>query len=132
MYQCMERKRTYNCNELQKLTPSNIREKNLMSRQQQHNVFNKNEIRVILKLFLTFTTRKNFVFIPQFRKQKPSLVSWFSRWVRKTVSWKIKNASYFLNHDTLIRTLSYALPFVFMLEMDPKNIFSYQCGIELY
>ena len=68
------KKKTYNCNELQKLTPSNIREKNLMSRLHQHNVFNKNEIRVLLKLFLTFTTRKNFVFIPRFRKQKPSLV----------------------------------------------------------
>ena len=37
--------------------------------------FNKNEIRIILKLFLTLTARKNFAYVPQFRKQKPSLVS---------------------------------------------------------
>ena len=60
-----------------KLAPINIREKNLMSRQQQHNCFNKNEIRIILKSFLTLTARKNFAFIPWFRKQKPSLVSRF-------------------------------------------------------
>ena len=56
-------------------TDSNyITEKNLMSRQQQHNCFNKNEVCIILKLFLTLTARKNFVFAPRFRKQKPSLV----------------------------------------------------------
>ena len=43
-----------------------------MSRQQQHNCFNKNEIRIILKSFLTLTARKNFVFVPLFRKEKPS------------------------------------------------------------
>ena len=63
--------RTYNRNELQKLTLINIREKNLMSKQQQHNCFNKNEIHIILKSFLALTARKNFVSVPRFRKQKP-------------------------------------------------------------
>ena len=46
-----------------------------MSKQQQDNCFNENEMRIILKLFLTLTSRKNFVFVPQFRKQNPSLLS---------------------------------------------------------
>ena len=46
-----------------------------MSRQQQHHCFNKNELCIILKLFLTLTAGKNFVFVPGFKKQKPSLVS---------------------------------------------------------
>ena len=63
VYRCtVIRKRTCNWNKLQKLTPVNVREKNLMSRWQQHNCFNKNEICIILKSFLTLTARKNFVF----------------------------------------------------------------------
>ena len=46
-------------NKLQKPTPSNIREKNLMSRQHQHNCFNKTERRIVLKSFLPLTARKN-------------------------------------------------------------------------
>ena len=61
-----------------------------MSKQQQHNCFNKNEIHIILKSFLALTARKNFVPVPWFRKQKP-LVSWFSGLVGKTTSWKMKN-----------------------------------------
>ena len=82
----------------------NIRENNVLSRQEQRDCFNKNQIQIILKLLLTLTARKNFVSVPRFRKQKP-LVSWFSGLVGKTVSWKMKNAAYFSNHDTLIRTL---------------------------
>ena len=57
------KKNNINWYELQKLTPINIREKNLMSRQQQHNCFNKNEIRIILKSFLTLKeSMKEFYF----------------------------------------------------------------------
>ena len=37
------------------MTPINVREKNLISRQQQNNCFNKNEISIVLKSFLTLT-----------------------------------------------------------------------------
>ena len=40
------------------------------------------------------------------------LVSWFFGLVGKTASWKIKNASYFLNHDALIRTLKEVIKLV--------------------
>ena len=60
---------------------------------------------IILKSFLTLTARKNFVSVPWFTKQKRSLVLSFFVLVGKTVLWKMKNASYFLNHNMLIRTL---------------------------
>ena len=50
-----------------------------MSREQQRNCFNKkNNICIILKSFVTLTARKNYVFVPWFRKQKPPLVLQFS------------------------------------------------------
>ena len=42
-----------------------------MLRQHQHICFNENEIHIIVTLFLTLKARKNFVFIPRLRKQKP-------------------------------------------------------------
>ena len=52
------KKKDIKLNELQKLSPINIREKNLISRQQQYNCFNKNEIRIMFKSFLTLAARK--------------------------------------------------------------------------
>ena len=48
-----------------------------MSRQHQHNYFNKNEIRIKLKSFLTLTARKSFVFILRFRKQTSFVIVFF-------------------------------------------------------
>ena len=88
----MNRKKiTYNWNELQKVTLTNIREKNLMSRKQQHNCFNKNEIGIYWNRFVF----KNLVFVPWFRKQKSSLVSWlWGRWEKLYCEkWKMHHIS---------------------------------------
>ena len=61
----------------------------------------------IFKSFLTVTARKRFAFVSWFRKQKLILILRFSGQVWKTVSRKMKNASYFPNHGVLIRTLFY-------------------------
>ena len=57
------------------VTEMNYKKRILFQDKQQHNCFNKNEIRVILELFLALSARKNFAFAPRFRKQKLSLVS---------------------------------------------------------
>ena len=66
------------------------------------NFFLERETLCILKLFLT-TAEK----VSRFRNKKLHniLVSWFFDLVGKFASWKLKNESYFPNHDTLIRTL---------------------------
>ena len=56
----------------------------------------------ILKLFLT-STEKNFLF--QIEKLYHTLVSWFFDYTGKFALWKLKNGSYFPNHDSLIPTL---------------------------
>ena len=48
----------------------NIREKNLMSRQQHHNCLNENEICIIVKLFLALTARKTCVCSSKKKKKK--------------------------------------------------------------
>ena len=59
----------------------------------------------ILKGLSTVKAKKRFVFASRFRKQKLALELWFFGKVGEPASWKMKNASYFSNHDKLIRTL---------------------------
>lgn len=66
---CQGRKGTCNWNELQK---NLSQENNHISRQQQRNSFQKNDI-CILKSFFTLTQKRGFVH--WFRKQKVILVS---------------------------------------------------------
>ena len=62
IYQYTERKKQLKWI-IKTVTPINIREKNLMSRQQQHNCFNKNDTYIhLLKSFLTLIA-KEFLFL---------------------------------------------------------------------
>ena len=77
-----------------------------MSTQQQHHCFNKKQDTHHIEIVFNLKARKRFAFISRLTKQKFILVSWYSGMVGETVSWKMKNVSYFPNHDALIRTLN--------------------------
>ena len=72
--------------------------------QQQYYCFNKNKIRIKSRSFLTLKQERGlFLSLGLGNRNLFWYRDFLSRWEK--LSWKMKNVLYFLNHDTLIRTL---------------------------
>ena len=100
----------YNWIELgEELTP--IRKTSLVSKQQQQNCFNKNDMR-ILKSFLTVIPRKRCVFISRFEKQRLILVSCKCIFLKKTPT--------FLSIIT-IETMGWVSPIFYLMLVYPME-----------
>ena len=120
----MQRKKKKNITEMNYKNWLQIILEKRMSRQQQHNCFNKNEIYLhLLKSFLTLAAKNNSIFVPQFIGNKNLL--WYRDFLgRCNCKWKMKNASYFPNYDMLIRTLFWQIKIIMIL-ISHINIFHF-------